>query len=540
MQTDSMEVDEWLQEKEEIPQTAAGVTDVEQVVCLEQQHEGSNKDAEDDDDDDVISCATAEHDSSLQHKILKVLLSLSTVQMEHEMVQRGVNKCYSTVKSIKQVINSQVPDTENQDSMSKLYSNVECLCSQLKAVKGIGQRCATSVKSQIESITGYLEEIKERNTEVQDEQKDSRSPGRELSWDNFESERAYQVFKATVDPLIKEIEDEGEDIAKECEGLQPTTNKLKDLRQGSQTDRQVNIESLDSRPECNEGKPDGTENILQLDDFVDVLRTLMDENNDLLTERMESMLQHFESNIMKNIAAIHLQKERQQNKQNITASAQTSDSEDDIVAVNHPVEEEILVFEELEMIKRKISGVQKLVKHLMSSIETTKQEKEEAASHIDLLTNQMRKMSSHHEIRYTELERTMRTASERELSLQRQINGLQTEKEGISCMNKESFENLRQKEQELAKLSQEIKNIQAKSKENEHKLKNKIEVLQGEKTCVWHDYMEASKEARERKNEIESLIAKMKKTEVSLMSLFNTIGNIDDFLQRAKEMNLFQ
>ncbi|XP_031559991.1 centromere protein F-like [Actinia tenebrosa] len=535
--TDNMEVDEGLQVNGKSLQTAAGV-DKEQVTYLEHRYQGLNKDAEDD-DIDVISCATTEHNSSLQHKILQVLLSLSTIQMEHEMVLRGVNKCYSTVKRIKQVLNSQVSDTENQDSMSKLYFDVDCLFSQLNSAKAIGQRCTTSVKSQIDSIAGYLEKIKEIDRDVHDDLKGSRSPERELSWDNFESERAFQTFKeATVDPLVKQIEDEVEDtLAKDCmSNLQATTSKQNDLRKGSQTNKQMNpIDRPDSaEPEC---KPHVTENALEFDDFVDVFRNLMEESNDLLSERMESLLQHFETNMLKNIAEI--QKERQ-NKQKFPKSAENSSREEDDTAVVNPGKEEKHIFEELELMKKKICGVQKLVKHLMSSIELTKQEKEETHSHIDILTTQMRNMSSHHDMRYTELERTLRTASERELTLQRQINDLQTAKEDMSCNYKESLDNLRQKEQELAKLLQEIRNIQAKSKENEQKLKNKIEVLQGEKTCVWHDYMEASKEARERKNEIESLVAKMKKTEVSLMSLFNTIGNIDDFLQRAKEMNLFQ
>ena len=109
-----------------------------------------------DSDDDVISYDTGDHD--IQHTILQVLLSLSTIQMEHEMVQRGVNKCYSTVKQIMQLVNNQVSGTENQDFTAEMYSNVPSLYSQLKALKGLAQRCASSTKAQMESIAGYLGE----------------------------------------------------------------------------------------------------------------------------------------------------------------------------------------------------------------------------------------------------------------------------------------------------------------------------------------------------------------------------------------------
>lgn len=404
---------------------------------------------------------------------------------------------------------------------------------------------------------------------------------KDLSWDNVESDRAFLQFKQSMDEVLKEF-----DTAKQ---QQLPVKKAKTYSRTSEEKKcrsgilQGQVEGyLETRPEkCCEN-----------DRVIESVTVAVDETNSLWFDRTQALFEQLKSDLVNTVdsqversinrCAKTLEKQQQDVhdrwvivdrfvEQSTTRCAKKKDESQRYAADDHELfsddnhvtqrskkstkkhdimhEPETSAFassegqdayQELENVKKRISHVQKIVQHLSTKSQVVEDEKDEAYAHIDRLSSHVLTLQSDHELRCKELEENLKSLSDREISLQRKCSHLELERDEIDSEMRSSTRTHQQKELELLKAIKKIRKMQTESEKAEAKLKSENEELRKQNCSIWKDYEATSMELEEKDKELKNLMGSMKNTEHSLISLFNTIGNIDDFLQRARDMNLFQ
>ncbi|KAK3753498.1 hypothetical protein QZH41_017999 [Actinostola sp. cb2023] len=473
-------------------------------------------------DYDIRNEAMDSSTSSLPERFSPMQETLDAVQKEHEIIIQTAQECGSIVTIIREAL------TRPELSVSALLSR---LSSQLEAIGRGSERCNLHLDSLNKEILADMrtgESEKEgASPRVSSSDKDSASVDsrRDLSWDTFESDQAFQLFKSNMDAVIKEIGGQigGQDLNKnERKKTKGKNRKTSGTRQGQEQLKSEN--SLTTRGEkCFE-----TERVLE------ILGKIVDESNARWFEKTEALFHQFEFTLQNSV--------NKQIKQTLGRHVQKLDKHQ-LIEEKRQLDLETEsgnAFQGLEFLKRKIDDVQEFVQHLLATVEDAETEKVKAYSHIDLLSNHMQSLESDYEVRCKELENNVKSASDREIFLQQKCSSLLQEKDESDNEMRINTKQLQQKELELIKAMQKIKKKQSECEQTEKNLKNENKALRKQNCSIWRDYEKASSELEEKNRELKSLMESMKTTEQSLMSLFNTIGNIDDFLQRARDMNLFQ
>ena len=347
---------------------------------------------------------------------------------------------------------------------------------------------------------------------------EEKSSKKDLSWDNFESDQAFLQFKSSMDKVLKELGGKG--------NAQTSLNKKKEKKPST-----INRGQVQGLGDEIQGYHEGIANkCCETDRVIETLSQVVDESNARWLRKTQELFHQLNTRLLDSV-------DRQIKH---AMNAFTQDTGNPIAFVE---DEEAYIPDDacqrLEVIKSKLSEVQKLVKLLSVKADVAENEKEKAFSRIDALSCHMINLESNHEIRCKELEKDLKTASDVEISLQRKCSSLQQEKDDIDKEIKANTRQLHQKELELLKLMKKIRKIQAEYEKTETSLRDDNEELRKKNCSIWRDYEKVSSDLENKNRELKSLMDSMKNTEHSLLSLFNTIGNIDDFLQRAREMNLF-
>ncbi|XP_032242067.2 centromere protein F [Nematostella vectensis] len=349
------------------------------------------------------------------------------------------------------------------------------------------------------------------------------SPRKDLSWDNFEAENAFQPFKKEVDSVVRQIDQN----ADKAEGKRNCHKKMtRSKSEGSE-------EHLEE-DESNEKQLDSAE-------IANILKGLLVENNDVIFERMKRHFTEIERLMLSNASNKDSELQRKKVNKEQSSSDREDFKDDDVGALEtRSVQDGRYAMEEIEIMRRKMADIQKSIKQLISSTESAEKKRVIAHSHLSLLENEFKEKESHYEMRCGELESAVRTASQQGIALQRQLSNLRTEKDDIQCDFQEVLQALKMKEMELVKATQQLGHMEAEHRENEAKLRNKIEALEQENEVIWQDFTDASHKAQEKDTEFRGVVDQLKNSEKSVLELFNSLGNIDDQLQRAKHHQLYE
>lgn len=349
------------------------------------------------------------------------------------------------------------------------------------------------------------------------------SSKKDLSWDNFESDQAFLQFKSSMDKVLKELGD--------MENAQIVLKKKKKKKRKQTDDNRGQVQGLSAELQGYQGGI--VEKCFETDRVIEILSQVVDESNARWLRKTKQLFNQLETSLLGSVDSQikHAMKTCTQHQHTGIPIAPVHDEQAHL--------EDQDACQRLEVIKSKLNEVQKLVKLLSAKADIAENEKEKALSRIDALSSHMINLESDHEIRCKELEEDLKTASDMEISLQRKCSSLQQEKDDKDKEMKANTRQLHQKELELLKMLKKIRKVQAEYEKTETALKNDNEELRRKNSSIWRDYEKVSSELEDKDKELKSLMDSMKNTEHSLLSLFNTIGNIDDFLQRAREMNLF-
>lgn len=498
--------------------------------------------------------------------------TLYNLQYEHERILKSTDECADIIVTVKAGI--VIPEL----SVAALLSR---LASQINSIGNASERCNEYVELLAREMMDIMNTddamaCKEVTTPRESISTEKISPDsvcgskKDLSWDNFESDRAFVQFKSNMDSVLMELE-----VIKNTEPVSQKTAKEKTSKGASIPQGQV--------PGYQDRR---TEKCLESDRVIQAVAVSTDESNSYWFDKTQVLFKQLETTLLSTVdkqieqsinrCANKLEKQQQhaaeewadrQSKQTLKRCAkiqerQLQSSEDDeLTSVDSQItkkcakkqereqhtEESDLAFEEgtgayqeLEDVKSRINHVQKLVQHLSTTAEVAETEKDKAYSHIDRLSSHMLCLKSDHDIQYRELEENLKSLSDREISLQRKCSNLEQERDEIENEKRVNTRDLQQKELELLKAMKKFRKMQNESQQTKAKLKSDNEELREQNCSIWRDYETVSTELEEKKGELKNLMDSMKNTEHSLISLFNTIGSIDDFLQRAREMNLFQ
>lgn len=353
----------------------------------------------------------------------------------------------------------------------------------------------------------------------------------EMSWDNYEREAAFRAFKDGVEDILHQIDQDKKLTAKKAEELHEVKRAhlaLKKVRKRSlqAIERALTQGGFEHLEEM--GPP---ENVLKgsrmdREDLLDVIKDLLNQNREDLESKMDEHFKRLENTL--NYQRAHVQTAFPDDRRQQTSAENFKDAIDGKFAIG-----------ELDIVKRKLSDVQKSIKHLLGSLAETEKEKKTVESKIDLLNGELGRKESHYEARCEDLRRAVKTASEQEVSLRGRIDGLTSEKDELNSELRRVVGVLKKKELELVEKSQELRHLQTAHKEEQRAMKNKMASLEQENDGFWLDFKEADKRAEIKEKEFKELVDRLKASQGYLHSMFNSLSNMDDELQKARDIEVY-
>ena len=353
----------------------------------------------------------------------------------------------------------------------------------------------------------------------------------EMSWDNYEREMAFKAFKGDVEDLLQQLENDKKLAEKKAEELHEVKRAhlaLKKVRKRSRQaiERALELEEMETLHEVGprENVPRGSQKA-DFENLVDVIRDLVSQNRDELETKMGEYFKRLE-NSLNSQRGQHVSYPDQRSQQ--AGAENFKDVIDGKFAIG-----------ELDIAKRSLSDVQKSIKHLIGSLTETEKEKKSVESRIDLLNGELRRKESQYEATCEDLKRMAKTASEREVSLRSNIEGLTLEKDELNSELRRVVGVLKKKELELVEKAQELKHVQTTYKDEQRTIQNKMAALEQENDGLWLDYTEANKRADIKEKEFKELVERLKASQGYLHTMFNSLTNMDDELQKAREIQVF-
>ena len=358
----------------------------------------------------------------------------------------------------------------------------------------------------------------------------------EMSWDNYEREVAFKAFKDDVEGILHQLDQDKKLAERKAEELHEVKRAHLALKKVRKRSRQV-IESVLTQGDIKELDEVGLRETdlngsqkrrtrMESEDLIDAIKNLLSQNRDKLECKMEQHLNRLENTINHQRAQQCQDDKRQQQQQ--TSTENFKDVIDGKFAIG-----------ELDLVKRRLSDVQKSIKHLIGSLSEIEREKKSAESKMDLLNGELSRKESQYEAKCDDLKRAAKAATEHEVSLRSRIDGLTSEKDEINSELRRIVGVLKKKELELVEKSQELKHLQTACDEEQRDLKNKVAMLEQENDGLWLDYKEADKRAEIKEKEFKELADRLKTSQGYLHNMFNSLSNMDDELQKARDIEVY-
>lgn len=355
----------------------------------------------------------------------------------------------------------------------------------------------------------------------------------EMSWDNYDREIAFKAFKDDVEDILDQLDKDKKMAIKKAEELREIKRAhlaLKKVRKRSREaiekaflahgDTEKIAEEVLKPHELIE--PQRVSALVGCD-LVDVIKNLMSQNREELECKMEQYFKRLENTI---------------NYQRVQQSAEDKRQKPGAENFKDVVDGKFAIGE-LDIVKRKLSEVQKCMKHLVGSLAETERVKKCVESQMDLLSGELSRKESQYETKCEDLKRAAKTASEHEQTLRRRIDGLTSEKDEINSELRRVVEVLKKKEIELVQKSKELRQLEASYGEEQRVTKNKMAALEQENNGLWLDYKEADKRAEIKEKEFKELVERLKTSQGYLHAMFNSLSNMDDELQKARDIEVF-
>ncbi|KAJ7351113.1 hypothetical protein OS493_036448 [Desmophyllum pertusum] len=342
----------------------------------------------------------------------------------------------------------------------------------------------------------------------------------EMSWDNYDKEVAFGAFQGDVNVILQQIEKEKKKT-EEFHEVKRVHVELKKVRKQSRKPieralAQSEMEDFDEEgPREDIQKGSQTTNARMDEDLVEVIKHLLDQNREELEFKISGYLNSLENTI------------KQERKPENGA-----ENFKDVIDGRYAIDE-------LDLAKRNLSDVQKSIKHLIGSLGEMERDKKSVESEIDLLNGELGRRESQYEAKCEDLKRVTKTASEHEVSLRHRLDTLVSEKDEINSELRGVVGVLKEKELELVEKSQQSKHLQSAYKDEARTMKNKLDSLEQENNGLWLDYREADKRAEIKEKEFKELADRLKTSQGYMHSVFSSLTNMDDELQKARDIEVF-
>ena len=447
--------------------------------------------------------------------------------IKNEGLKKHALKCLSDLEQLQEYLRSCASGVRevigHADELEPLAKRISLLKSLLQTVVDEFERPLKGEESDTDGNEGSPMEANIRA---------------ELSWDDYDREVAFKVFTDNVEDLIQQIDKGKKMRERKVEEFQEVKRAHTALKRVRKRSRQA-IERAMARSEiedlCVEGPPEDIERGSQRTntrmerwndwDLLEVVKDLLEQNREVLEMKMDENFDRLQ-NIVKQqrVQDDVLSDERRQE----IGGESVRETMDGKYAIG-----------ELELVKRKLSDVQKIIKHLTGSLVEVEHEKKTVESQVDLLNGELHQKESQYEAKCEDLKRVTKTASDQEVSFRNRLQQIASEKDEINSELRRIVGVLKERELELVERSQQLKHLQATYSDKERSMKSKIDALEQENNGVWLDYKEADKRAEIKEKEFKELADRLKKSQRYMHSVFSSLTNMDDELQRARDVEVF-
>ena len=434
---------------------------------------------------------------------------------EHEGLKDHAQKCLGDLQQL-------------QVYFQGCSNGAKDVISNAHAFETVAKRMSL-LKSLLESVVNELgRPLKEEESETEGNEDSpfESSIRAEMSWDNYEREAAYKAFKGDVEDILQQIETDKKQSEKKAEEFHEVKKAHMALKKVRKRSRQA-IERAVAQNEIedyHEEEPQQINTRMDGEELVEVIKQLLDQNREEMELKMSGYFNSLENTIKQQAQPAVLPEERRQK----FGSENVKDAIDGKYAIG-----------ELDLVKRKLSDVQKSIKHLIGSLAEVEHEKNSVESKMDLLNGELNRKESQYEAISEDLKRATKTASEHEISFRNRLDVLSSEKDEINSELRRMVAILKEKELELVAKSQKLKHLQTAFKDEERAMKNKLDSLEQENNGLWLDYKEAEKRAEIKEKEFKELSERLKKSQGYIHSVFSSLTNMDDELQKARDIEVF-
>ena len=440
---------------------------------------------------------------------------------EHEGLRDHAQECLGDLRQLQEYFQGCSNGTKDVISHAHAFETVAKRMSLLKSL----------LESVVNELGRPLKE-EESDTEGNEDCPLEASIRAEMSWDDYEREVAYKAFKGDVEDILQQIETDKKRFDRKADEFHEVKRAHMALRKVRKRSRQAIERTLgkneeDFHEEEPQKGPQQTNTRMDSrdgEDLVEVVKQLLDQNREELDLKMSGYFNSLENTIKQHAQPVVLSDERRQK----SGSENVKDAIDGKYAIG-----------ELDLVKRKLSDVQKSIKHLIGSLAEIEHEKNSVESKMNLLNGELSRKESQYEAISEDLKRATRTASEHEISFRNRLDALSSEKDQINSELRRMVGILKEKELELVTKSQQLKHLQTAFKDEERAMKNKLDSLEQENNSLWLDYKEADKRAEIKEKEFKELSERLKKSQGYIHSVFSSLTNMDDELQKARDIEVF-
>ena len=446
---------------------------------------------------------------------------------ENEGLKEHAQKCLSDLEQLQEYLRS----------CSNGAREVIC---HADAFEPVAKRMSL-LKSLLESVVnefGRPLKEEESDTDGNEESPMEASMRAELSWDDYDREVAFNAFKDNVEDIIQQIDKDkkmSERKAEEFQEVKRAHTALKRVRKRSRQAIERAVVQSEIEDLYEEGPPENIQKGSQQtnsrmdgwgeEELVEVIKHLLDQNREELEIKMSENFNRLENTIKQQRVQPNVLSDERKQKMGADSVKEAIDGK--------------YAIGELDLVKRKLSDVQKSIKHLIGSLAEVEHEKKTVESEMDLLNGELHRKESQYEAKCEDLKRVAKTASEHEVSFRNRLELLASEKDEINSELRRIVGVLKEKELELVERSQQLKHLQTNYTDKERSMKSKLDALEQENNGLWLDYKEADKRAEIKEKEFKELADRLKKSQGYMHSVFSSLTNMDDELQRARDIEVF-
>ena len=400
---------------------------------------------------------------------------LVQLQEEHEAMEARVRQCLGTLQEARGTAESQRNGPENRQGQSEeVLTKLRELKVLLESVQETAFRCRLTIcrggsHSRVpdadNTYAGWESPREDSAQQARDED------ATDMSWDNYEKEKAFLTFKGDVECIVQQLEMEKRAVkrkAKELEEVKRAQKALKEKRRKSRkrlvdpfcfgdpleredpemvggrqphrpyhalSERPIVVEPpLEEGPDGPSQTPPGEwplepkrrqtgrdsreKRAVNLSDLAELMKVLLRENNQ---ESERNLVEHFRR-LQGALQGGNIQLQFSEEEEGTSAGGEhTKSALDGRYAVS-----------ELEITKRKLTDVQRNIKKLISSLAAAEKESEASRLQAELLTGELEEKESLHEAECEELRADMRCASQQQTALKRRVNSLDADKEELN------------------------------------------------------------------------------------------------------------